>query len=158
MGKKDKNPIFPYMWSKASLPIQYISYGGVTAVGTPGSPWGGRSPRPPWGTSRPSRDGAELEAPTSLLWLLMSIGARLSSILQLAVATLPLFELLNLCFSSLFHTHTDSLPSPKALRHLPGSEIKCEDKFNSTPHDIRCLPTPPPPSLPPRVPGGTWAE
>lgn len=72
----------------------------------------------------------------------MSIRTCLSSILQLALATLSLFDLLNLCFSSLFHTHTDNLPSPKALGHLPGSEIKCEVKYNSAPHRILSFPLP----------------
>lgn len=74
-------------------------------------------------------------------WLLLffpgSFRPPLCSISQLALPALSLFDLLNLCFGSLFHTHSDSLLSPlKALGHLPGSEIKCEVKYSSDPHHI----------------------
>lgn len=66
----------------------------------------------------------------------------LCSFSQLALPALPLFDLLNLCFGSLFHTHSDSLLSPlKALGHLPGSEIKCEVKYSSDPHQLLIVST-----------------
>lgn len=76
-------------------------------------------------------------------FLKMSIRTCLSSILQLALATLSLFDLLNLCFSCCFTPTLTVCRPPKALGHLPGSEIKCEVKYNSAAyHHARSLPPP----------------
>lgn len=74
-----------------------------------------RFPTAPQEPPRPSREGLVLESLIWLLWLFLRsiIRTCLSSVLQLVLATLALFHLLNLCFSSLFHTHTDNLPSPQ---------------------------------------------
>lgn len=90
--------------------------------------------------------GAELEAlSTAPLTFPRSFRHPLCSISQLALTTLPLFDLRNLCFGSLFHTHSDSRLSPlKALGHLPGSEIQCEVKYSSDPHRVPINFAPPP--------------
>lgn len=84
-----------------------------------------------------SRLEAELEALLAApLTFPGSFRLPLHSISQLALPILSFFDLLNLCFGSLFHTHSDSLlpPPPNALGHLPGSEIKGKLNSASDPH------------------------
>ena len=80
----------------------------------------GRGREGPWlpqVTLGPSRDEAELSALISALLLFFFFFFYQhqdlpSQHLQLALTTFSLFDLLNVCFSSVFHTHSDSLPSP----------------------------------------------
>lgn len=107
----------------------------------------GRTPTSP----RPSRDGAELKALISTPLLSpKSIRTCLSSILQLALTTLSLFNLLNLCLVRCFTPHTDSLPCPQGPGASARSEIRCEVKYNSVSGHVLILPLPctPPPSFP----------
>lgn len=95
-------------------------------------------------------------------FFLMSTRTCLSGVLQLALATLSLFDLLSLCFRRCFTPTLTVCRRPKALGHLPGSEIKCEVKYNSAAHHhALSLPAPLLPSpesgVPRRWCPGQWA-
>lgn len=93
-----------------------------------------------------SRLEAELEALLAApLTFPGSFRLPLHSISQLALPILSFFDLLNLCFGSLFHTHSDSLlPPPQrpgtSARQRNQRKVKFSFRPSSYPH---CLHPPP---------------
>lgn len=69
-------------------------------------------PQVPWG---PARRRAELTALISALFLFKTSIQNLpcQSVFSWLLTTFSLFDLLNVCFSSVFHTCSDSLPFPR---------------------------------------------
>lgn len=107
------------------------------------------------GTLGPSKEGGRAHSPDfcSFSFFKTSIRTCLASAFSWLLTTFSLFDLLNVCFSSVFHTCSDSLPFPQAPGHLPSGDIKCDVRcsFGSISAASSLSLLPPPPSFLPRM-------